>query len=183
MAPFNFNPSENYEIDRWPFDEALRLHERLMETSRLGWLVLSGYGAPRIGVSERTGGGLAVHNAGTLAERMRSGLQDLQEFSDEMFDNLARAEGARREQVERAIVMHCTLIDIWSKSLCGCIASQERLIEATRSVVETLRSAVEEVDLRNPEIFGRLVHELTLRIRETIGVCGEIASEPHASVA
>jgi hypothetical protein len=183
MAPFDFDPLENYEIDRWPFDEALRLHRKLMETSRLGWLVFPGYDSPKIVVSEPRAGGLAVYNAGTLAERMRSGLQELQVFRDEMFEKLSCVQGAEREQVERAIVMICRLLDIWCKSLCICIASQERITEASRSVVKRLRIAVVELDLCNPEVFGRLVHELTLKIRETIGICGESASQAHASAA
>lgn len=184
MAPFYFDPLGNYEIDRSAFDYVLGLHNQMMmETSRLGWLVLGGYDLPRIVVSQLSEGGLAVFSAGTLARRMREGLKELQDFVDEMFDELSSANGVQRDQLERAIVMHCTLLDMWCHALCSCTASQERLVEAGRFVVERLRSALEKEDLCNPDTFERLMHEINLKIKETIGVCGESVLKPRPSAA
>jgi hypothetical protein len=183
MAPFYFDPLGNYEVDRWAFDYVLRLHNKVMETSRLGWLVLGGYDLPKIVVSQLSDNGLVVFSAGTLAERMRDGLRELQDFINEMFDKLSNADGAKRDQLERAIVLHCTLLDIWCQALCNCTASQDRLIQACRFVVERLRSALEKEDLRNPATFGGLMHEINLKIKEAIGVCVKSLPESRPSAA
>jgi len=183
MAPFEFRQNQDYEIDRRDFDEACRRHGLMNETSRLGWFVASGEGPPKIVVSEAAIGGLTIYGMVLLSTRMRESLRAVQKLTEEMFDRLVRVDGAEREQVERVIVAACKLLDIWHVALGVCTAQQERVIEASRSVAEKLRSALTDLDLRNPEVFGRLVHQLNLDIQATIGECREPRLEEHSAVA
>lgn len=183
MTLFPYDPNRIYEVDCEPFDIAHYCHGFLMEASSVGWLVLSGHSTPKIVVSQRSVWGIAMVSLAVLDERMRDGLRSVRDLTDELLGKLSRVQGADRDQFEGGVVVLGKLLDMWHPALATCVAPQDRVIQASLSVTETLRSAVRERDLRNPVEFWGLFHQLSLDVQTTIGVCREPRVGDGASAA